>query len=103
MSIEAGSERSGGCPPAGWSRALKLAGRVRPSARRTAAWTLTLAFSLTAWAICAAESYYTIFVVKTLDAEFRQAPWEAFELSLLGYTIVALFGLLLFAGALTLL
>src|ERR1022692_2720720 len=51
MSIEAGSERSGGCPPAGWSRALKLAGRVRPSARRTAAWTLTLAFSLTAWAI----------------------------------------------------
>ena len=103
MSIEAGSERSGGCPPAGWSRALKLAGRVRPSARRTAAWTLTLAFSLTAWAICDAESFYTIFVVKMLDAEFRQVPWGAFGLSLLGCTFVALFGMLLFAGSLTLL
>src|ERR1017187_3946478 len=76
---------------------------VLAALRRTYIWIFTLSFSLTAVAVAATESFYTVFVMERFDEKFRRAPGAAFELALFGDAVMALFGLLLFGGALALL
>ena len=71
--------------------------------RRRAIWIPMLAFSLTVLVIGATEGFYTIYVMKTTEHRSPEAQLGDFEISLVGFVLVALFGLLLFGGGLAVL
>jgi hypothetical protein len=73
---------------------------IMAARRRTDDWMLMLVFSLTSVVMAAAESFFSVFVLKQFDPKFRYSPQSALELDLLCDAMMTFVGVCVFSASL---
>jgi hypothetical protein len=73
---------------------------IMAARRRTDNWMLMLVFSLTSVIMAAAESFFSVFVLKQFDPKFRYSPQSALELDLLWDAMMTFVGVCGFGASL---